>query len=179
MKSTQGGYLIAKQNKPRINDNIKEQEVRLIDHKGEQVGIVSIETALQTARETGLDLVEVAPNAKPPVCKILDYGKIKYEAKKKKQASKKKQHVVKLKEVRIRPHIDVHDLETKLNQGIKFLQEGCKLKVTVMFRGREMSRLDLGDLLMDRVKAILEDVAVIEKENGLEGRSMSTIFIAK
>ncbi len=87
--------------------------------------------------------------------------------------------MVKLKEVRIRPHIDVHDLETKLNQGIKFLQEGCKLKVTVMFRGREMSRLDLGDLLMDRVKAMLEDVAVIEKENGLEGRSMSTIFIAK
>lgn len=131
------------------------------------------------AQDVGLDLVEVAPNAKPPVCKIQDFGKLKYEAKKKQHASKKKQHVVKIKEVRIRPHIDVHDLDTKINQGIKFLKEGSKLKVTVMFRGREMSRLDLGDDLMNRVEEMLEDVAVIEKRNSLEGRRMSTMFIAK
>ena len=130
------------------------------------------------AQDVGLDLVEVAPNSKPPVCKIQDFGKLKYEAKKKQHASKKKQHVVKIKEVRVRPHIDVHDLDTKINQGIKFLKEGSKLKVTVMFRGREMSRLDLGDDLMDRVEKMLEDVAVIEKRNGLEGRRMSTMFIA-
>ncbi len=134
---------------------------------------------MQQAQDAGLDLVEVAPNAKPPVCKILDYGKIKYEAKKKQQASKKKQHVVKIKEVRVRPHIDVHDLDTKINQGKKFLKEGSKLKVTVMFRGREMSRLDLGDDLMDRVIDMLEEVAVVEKRDGLEGRRMSTMFIAK
>ncbi len=127
----------------------------------------------------GLDLVEVAPNSSPPVCRIQDFGKIKYEAKKKQQASKKKQHVVKIKEVRVRPHIDIHDLETKLNQGKKFLLEGSKLKVTVMFRGREMSRLDLGDDLMIRVEEMLSDIAVIEKRDGMEGRRMSTIFIAK
>jgi len=131
------------------------------------------------AQDVGLDLVEVSPNAVPPVCKIQDFGKIKYEEKKKQHASKKKQHVVKVKEVRFRPHIDVHDLDTKINQGRKFLLEGSKLKVTVMFRGREMSRQDLGHDLMDRVEEMLEDIAVIEKRNGLEGRRMSNMFIAK
>lgn len=131
------------------------------------------------AREANLDLVEVSPNSKPPVCRILDYGKLKYEEKKKVQQSKKKQHVIKIKEVRLRPRIDDHDLETKINQGKKFLKDGCKLKVTVMFRGREMARLDLGDLVMERVIKMLSDIAVVEKHNPLEGRRMSVIFTAK
>lgn len=124
-------------------------------------------------------MVEVSPNAKPPVCKLLDYGKLKYEAKKKAQQNKKKQHIIKLKEVRLRPGIDQHDLETKLNMGKKFLKDGSRLKVTIMFRGREMSRLDLGDVVMERVKEMLADVAEIEKHNPLEGRRMSIIFSGK
>ncbi len=124
-------------------------------------------------------MVEVSPNGKPPVCKLLDYGKVKYELKKKAQQNKKKQHVIKLKEVRLRPGIDTHDLETKLNMGKKFLKDGARLKVTIMFRGREMSRLDLGDLVMERVKVMLADVAEIEKENPLEGRRRSIIFSGK
>ena len=114
-----------------------------------------MDEALEEAREAGLDLVEISPNAKPPVCKILDYGKFKYEAQKKEQQSKKKQHVIKIKEIRLRPRIDQHDLETKVNMGRKFLKEGAKLKVTLMFRGREMSRLDLGELVLDKVAELL------------------------
>ncbi len=138
-----------------------------------------IEEALSKAQDNNLDLIEVAPNAKPPVCRILDYGKLKYEEKKKAQQSKKKQHVVKIKEVRIRPHIDDHDLETKLSMGKKFLQDGCKLKVTVRFRGREMTRIDLGEDLIHRVEDILSDVAVVEKRNPLEGRQIHVIFTSK
>jgi len=140
---------------------------------------VPIEEALSKAQDNNLDLIEVAPNAKPPVCRILDYGKLKYEEKKKAQQSKKKQHVVKIKEVRIRPHIDDHDLETKLSMGKKFLQDGCKLKVTVRFRGREMTRIDLGEDLIHRVEDILSDVAVVEKRNPLEGRQIHVIFTSK
>ena len=122
----------------------------MISEDGEQLGVVSIEVALEKAREVGLDLIEVGPNTKPPVCKILDYGKLKYEEKKKQQLSKKKQHVIKVKEIRLRPRIDDHDLMTKLNQGRKFLQDGAKLKVTLMFRGREMARVDLGKLVMEK-----------------------------
>ena len=146
---------------------------------GEQLGVVPIEVARQKARDVGLDLMEVAPNAKPPVCKILDYGKLRYETKKKKQQSKKKQHVIKVKEIRLRPQIDEHDLMTKLTQGRKFLEDGAKLKVTLMFRGREMSRIDLGKAVMERVLKELEDVSDIEKNNPLEGRRMSVILNAK
>jgi translation initiation factor IF-3 len=123
--------------------------------------------------------MEVAPNAKPPVCKIVNYGKLKYEEKKKKQINKKKQHVVKLKEIRLRPRIDTHDLETKLNRGRKFLEDGCKLKITLMFRGRELARTDLGIDVMNEVLESLSDIAVIEKENPLEGRRMSVVLTAK
>lgn len=153
--------------------------MRLISHDGEQVGIVTIDQALEAAQNVGLDLVEISPNADPPVCKVLDYGKLKYEEKKKTQLNKKKQHVVKLKEIRLRPSIDDHDLNTKLNMGKKFLKDGCKLKVTIMFRGREMSRLDLGDIVMDKVKTELQEVANVEKLNPLEGRRMSIIFTSK
>ena len=151
----------------------------MISEDGEQLGVVSIEVALEKAIEAGLDLIEVGPNTKPPVCKILDYGKLKYEEKKKQQLSKKKQHVIKVKEIRLRPRIDDHDLMTKLNQGRKFLQDGAKLKVTLMFRGREMARVDLGKLVMEKVLEELSDVAEVEKDIPLEGRRMSMILNAK
>ena len=151
----------------------------MISEDGEQLGVVAIEVALQKADDAGLDLMEVAPDANPPVCKILDHGKLKYEEKKKQQQSKKKQHVVKIKEIRFRPRIDDHDLMTKLNHGRKFLQDGAKLKVTLMFRGRELSRIDLGKIVMERVLEELADVAEVEKDIPLEGRRMSMILNAK
>ena len=129
--------------------------------------------------DAGLDLIEIAPDGSPPVCKIVDYGKLKYEKKKKQQQSRKKQHVIKVKEIRLRPTIDEHDLMTKLNQGKKFLADGAKLKITLMFRGREMSRIDLGRDVMERVFQELEEVAEIEKDIPLEGRRMSVILTAK
>lgn len=153
--------------------------MRLISDSGEQLGVVSIEVAIDKAKEVGLDLIEVAPNSKPPVCRILDYGKLRYEEKKRQQLSKKKQHIIKIKEIRLRPQIDDHDLFTKLNQGRKFLLDGAKLKVTLMFRGREMSRVDLGKIVMERVLEELSDVAEVEKDIPLEGRRMSMILNAK
>ena len=153
--------------------------MRLISESGEQLGVVSIEVALEKAKDIGLDLIEVAPGSKPPVCRILDYGKLRYEEKKRQQLSKKKQHIIKIKEIRLRPQIDDHDLSTKLNQGKKFLSEGAKLKVTLMFRGREMSRVDLGRIVMERVLEELSDVAEVEKDIPLEGRRMSVILNAK
>jgi len=155
------------------------KEVRLISETGEQLGVVATQDAIERAQEVGLDLMEVAPNSKPPVCKIVNYGKLKYEEKKKKQINKKKQHVVKLKEIRLRPRIDEHDLMTKLNRGRKFLEDGCKLKITLMFRGRELSRTDLGLDVMRRVLDELSDIASIEKENPLEGRRMSVVLHSK
>ena len=151
----------------------------MISEDGEQLGVVAIEVALQKANNAGLDLMEVAPDAKPPVCKIVDHGKLKYEEKKKQQQSKKKQHIVKIKEIRLRPRIEDHDLMTKLNHGRKFLQDGAKLKVTLMFRGRELSRIDLGKIVMERVLKELADVAEVEKDIPLEGRRMSMILNAK
>ncbi len=151
----------------------------MISEDGEQLGVVAIEVALQKAEDAGLDLMEVAPDANPPVCKIVDHGKLKYEEKKKQQQSKKKQHIVKIKEIRLRPRIEDHDLMTKLNHGRKFLQDGAKLKVTLMFRGRELSRIDLGTIVMERVLEELADVAEVEKDIPLEGRRMSMILNAK
>ncbi len=151
----------------------------MISEDGEQLGVVAIDVALQKAEDAGLDLMEVAPDANPPVCKIVDHGKLKYEEKKKQQQSKKKQHIVKIKEIRLRPRIEDHDLMTKLNHGRKFLQDGAKLKVTLMFRGRELSRIDLGKIVMERVLEELADVAEVEKDIPLEGRRMSMILNAK
>ena len=151
----------------------------MISEDGEQLGVVAIDVALQKAEDVGLDLMEVAPDAKPPVCKIVDHGKLKYEEKKKQQQSKKKQHIVKVKEIRLRPRIEDHDLMTKLNHGRKFLQDGAKLKITLMFRGRELSRIDLGKIVMERVLEELADVAEVEKDIPLEGRRMSMILNAK
>ncbi|MDB9854289.1 translation initiation factor IF-3 [Candidatus Marinimicrobia bacterium] len=170
---------MAKKQKQRLNKDITLSEVRLVGVGGEQLGVVPIEVALEKAQDAGLDLMEVSPNAKPPVCKILDHGKLKYEEKKKQQINKKKQHVVKLKEIRLRPRIEDHDLMTKLNHGRKFLLAGAKLKITLMFRGRELSRIDLGKLVMNRVLEELADVAEVEKDIPLEGRRMSMILNAK
>ena len=179
MKLNKGDSLIAKKQKQRLNSDITAKEVRLISETGEQLGVVPTEAAITRAEDIGLDLMEVAPDAKPPVCKIVDYGKLKYEEKKKQQQSKKKQHVVKLKEIRLRPRIDDHDLMTKLNRGRKFLEAGAKLKITLMFRGRELARIDLGKVLMERVLEELADVAEGEKDIPLEGRRMSMILNAK
>ena len=137
------------------------------------------ENALEMAQDDGLDLMEVSPNSEPPVCRIVNYGKLKYEEKKKIQINKKKQHVIKVKEIRLRPRIEDHDLMTKLNMGKKFLSDGCKLKITLIFRGRELSRIDLGKDVMDRVIQELAELADIEKDIPLEGRRMSVIMTAK
>lgn len=173
----EGGIRIAKgKNEPRINDSINASQVRLIEADGNQAGIVSLTEALSRSEEAGLDLVEIAAKAKPPVCKILDFGKYRYELQKQEKINKKKQHVVQLKEIRIRPNTGDHDLLTKLKKAQKFLESGAKLKVTVMFRGREMSRKEAGIDLLNRVTNILEDVAKIDKKASLEGRRMSMIL---
>jgi len=153
--------------------------VRLISETGEQLGVMKTEDAIARAMDVGQDLIEVAPNAKPPVAKILNYGKLKYEEKKKAQASKKKQHVVKIKELRVRPRIDDHDLLTKVNRGRQFISDGCKLKITLMYRGREMSRLDLGLDVLDRIINLFSDIAVVEKHGELEGRRQTIILTGK
>jgi len=137
------------------------------------------EDAIARAMDVGQDLIEVSPNANPPVAKILNYGKLKYEEKKKAQASKKKQHVVKIKELRVRPRIDDHDLMTKVNRGRQFISDGCKLKITLMYRGREMSRLDLGLDVLDRIIDLFSDIAVVEKHGELEGRRQTIILTGK
>lgn len=153
--------------------------MRLISETGEQLGVMKTEDAIARAMDVGQDLIEVAPNAKPPVAKILNYGKLKYEEKKKAQASKKKQHVVKIKELRVRPRIDDHDLFTKVNRGRQFISDGCKLKITLMYRGREMSRLDLGLDVLDRIIDLFSDIAVVEKHGELEGRRQTIILTGK
>ena len=162
-----------------MNEAIKADEVRLISENGEQLGVIKLDDAIERAKDVGLDLIEVASNVNPPVAKILNYGKLKYEEKKKAQASKKKQHVVKIKEMRVRPRIDDHDLETKVSRGRKFLEDGCKLKVTLMFRGREMSRTDLGVDVLNRVIEMLSDIAEVEKHGELEGRRQTIVLTGK
>ena len=153
--------------------------MRLISETGEQLGVMKTEDAIARAMDVGQDLIEVSPNAKPPVAKILNYGKLKYEEKKKAQASKKKQHVVKIKELRVRPRIDDHDLLTKVNRGRQFISDGCKLKITLMYRGREMSRLDLGIDVLGRIIDLFSDIAVVEKHGELEGRRQTIILTGK
>ena len=137
---------------------------------------MTTQDALYKAEQAGLDLVEISPNVDPPVCKILDYGKYQYEQQKQKKINKKKQHVVQVKEIRIRPNTGDHDLLTKLNKAQKFIASGAKLKITVMFRGREMARKEVGLELLNRVTSILEDVAKIDKKASVEGRRMSIIL---
>ncbi len=153
--------------------------MRLIGEDGQQLGIVNLQTALDAADEANLDLVEIAPNASPPVCRILDYGKFRYEKQRKVKQNKKKQHTVQVKEIRLRPAIDDHDLLTKLAKAQKFLADGSKLKFTVMFRGREVTRMESGTELLDRIVKILEDIAKVEKAPETEGRRMTLIMAPK
>ena len=153
--------------------------MRLINIDGEQVGVVSLETALQNATNAGVDLVEIAPTAKPPVCKVMDYGKFVYEQKKKEKISKKKQHTVVLKEIRLRPKTDTHDLEFKLKHARAFLEQNNKVKFSVQFRGREMAYKQFGMQLLERVEQALEDVAKVEGPRKSEGRFMSIVMVKK
>ena len=155
-----------------INERIRDREVRLVSESGEQLGIRSSREALKLAREADLDLVKIAPNAKPPVCKIIDYGKYRYELARKEKEAKKKQKTMEVKEVRLSPNIDTNDLNTKANQARKFITKGDKVKVTLRFRGREMAHVNYSKQILDSFYEKLEDIAVIDKNAKMEGRSM-------
>ena len=155
-----------------INERIRDREVRLVSESGEQLGIMSSREALKLAREADLDLVKIAPNAKPPVCKIIDYGKYRYELARKEKEAKKKQKTMEVKEVRLSPNIDTNDLNTKANQARKFISKGDKVKVTLRFRGREMAHVNYSKQILDSFYERLEDLAVVDKNPKMEGRSM-------
>jgi len=161
-----------------INEQIRDKEVRLIGEDGQQLGIVSGREALRLAEEAGLDLVKIAPTAKPPVCKIVDYGKFKYEQTRKEKEAKKKQKTIEIKEIRLSPNIDTNDLNTKVNAARKFLTKGDKVKITLRFRGREMAHMANSKHILDDIAESLSDIAVVEKAPKVEGRSM-TMFLAE
>ena len=155
-----------------INEQIRDKEVRLIGPDGEQIGVMSSKEAYFKAKDAGLDLVKISPNAKPPVCKIVDYGKYRYEQTRKAKEAKKKQRTVETKEIRLSPNIDTNDLNTKVNQTKKFLQKGNKIKVSLRFRGREMAHKDVGREILNSFYEQLKDVAVGDTPAKMEGRSM-------
>ena len=155
-----------------INEQIRDREVRLVGEDGEQLGIMSAKEALKIAAEADLDLVKIAPKAQPPVCKIVDYGKYRYEQTRREKEAKKKQKTVELKEVRLSPNIDTNDMNTKVNNAKKFIAKGNRVKVTLRFRGREMAHVQQSKHILDDFAAMLEDIAVVEKAAKMEGRSM-------
>ncbi len=161
---------------PRTNEGIDTPEIQLIDVSGENVGVVEIEDALARASEAGLDLVEISPNTNPPVCKILDYGKYKYQAQKKAAEARKKQRTVEIKEIKMRPNIDTHDYDVKMRSMNRLFEEGDKVKVTLRFRGREMAHQDLGTQLLNKVKDDTIEIAKVESEPRLEGRQMVMVL---
>ena len=156
-----------------INEQIRDKEVRVIGADGEQLGVMSSKEAMALAKEAGVDLVKIAPTAKPPVCRIVDYGKFRYEQARREKEAKKKQKVTEVKEIRFSPNIDTNDLNTKANQARKFIEHGDKVKVTLRFRGREMTHVQQSKVILDDFFKIVEDIAVIEKPAKLEGRNMS------
>ena len=160
---------------PRINENIREVEIRVIGSDGSQLGVMTPEVALERAVEEGLDLVEVAPTSRPPVCRIMDYGRYKYEQKKK--SGKGRGHAASLKEIKLRPRTDDHDLDFKLKNARRFLMDGDKVKVTVMYRGREMVHREIGRRQLDRVQEILGTLATVENPPRMEGRFLSMILV--
>lgn len=161
---------------PRMNERIRVPEVRLVDENGEQMGVVATEMARERARELGMDLVEVAPNARPPVCRLMDYGKYKYELRKKQQKAREKQHRIRIKGIRLRPKTDEHDFQVKLDRAKKFLEQGNKVQVTLLFRGREMAHIDLGRDLLIRFAKDLEDICTVERHPKMEGRRMTLLL---
>ena len=162
-----------------INEQIRDREIRLIGEDGEQLGIMSAREAMKIAQEAELDLVKIAPAAKPPVCKIIDYGKYKYEQARKEKEAKKKQKTVEVKEVRLSPNIDTNDLNTKINNAKKFISKGNKVKVTLRFRGREMAHVQQSKHILDDFAETLADVAVVEKPAKMEGRAMRLVLAEK
>jgi translation initiation factor IF-3 len=157
---------------PRVNDRIRAPEIRLIGAEGENIGVVTPGRAMQLAEEAGLDLVEISPSAVPPVCKIMDFGKFKYETQKKEAEARKKQKIIEIKEVKFRPNTDTHDYEVKMRNVIRFLEDGDKVKVTLRFRGREMAHQDLGRILLDRVAEDVKELGKVESMPRVEGRQM-------
>ena len=161
-----------------INEQIRDKEVRVIGENNEQLGIMSLDEARRLAEEAGVDLVKIAPNAAPPVCRIIDYGKFRYEQSRKEKEAKKKQKVIEIKEIRMSPNIDTNDLNTKIAAARKFLSKGDRVKVTLRFRGREMAHMNNSKYILDDFAQALEDVAVVEKAPKVEGRTL-TIFLAE
>lgn len=161
-----------------INGQIRDREVRVIGTDGEQLGVMSARDAQKLADEAELDLIKIAPKAKPPVCKIMDYGKFRYEQQKREKESKKKQHVVETKEIRLSPNVEMNDLKTKANNARKFITKGDKVKVTLRFRGREMAHISSSAHVLDDFAKMLEDIAQVSKAAKLEGRNM-TMFLEK
>ena len=162
-----------------INEQIRDKEVRLIGPDGEQLGIVSSKEAQKIADDAGLDLVKIAPNAKPPVCKVIDYGKYRYELARKEKEAKKKQKTVELKEIRLTPNIEANDLNTKMSAAKKFIEKGNKVKITLRFRGREMAHMNSSKHILDDFAEGLSDVAVVEKAPKVEGRSIGMVLAEK
>lgn len=162
-----------------INEQIRDKEVRVIGEDGEQLGIMSPRDAMKLAEEAGLDLVKIAPTAKPPVCKIVDYGKYRYELARKEKEAKKKQKIVEIKEIRLSPNIDTNDLNTKINAARKFLEKGNKVKVTLRFRGREMAHMNASKHILDDFAESLSDIAVVDKPAKVEGRAMAMFLTEK
>ncbi len=162
-----------------INEQVRDREIRLIGSDGEQLGIMSARDAMKIAREAELDLVKIAPYAKPPVCKIIDYGKYRYELARKEKEAKKKQKTIDIKEVRLSPNIDKNDLNTKINHARKFLSKGDKVKVTLRFRGRELAHVNSSKVILDEFAKAVEDIAVVEKKPKFEGRSMIMFLTEK
>ena len=162
-----------------INVQIRDKEVRVIAENGDQLGVMPVKEAMKLAQEAELDLVKIAPKAQPPVCKIIDYGKYRYELARKEKEAKKKQKTVEVKEVRISPNIDTNDLNTKVNNAKKFIAKGNKVKVTLRFRGREMAHMQQSKHILDDFAEMLAEVAVVEKPAKLEGRSMSMVLTEK
>jgi translation initiation factor IF-3 len=167
---------VSRERGPRVNHQIRISPVRVIDEDGEQLGILEVHAARQIAEERGLDLVEVAPTARPPVCKIMDYGKYKYEQAKREKEAKKKQHQTAVKEMKFRPKIDDHDYGFKVSHVREFLEKGDKAKLTIMFRGREMMHQEFGLAILQRVKEDLSDVSSVEQEPKTEGRNMTMVL---
>jgi translation initiation factor IF-3 len=164
---------------PRVNREIDARSIRLVGADGEMIGVVTLREGLLMAEDAGLDLVEVSPNAEPPVCKILDFGKFKYEDQKKKNAARKKQKVIEVKEIKLRPNIDDHDYDVKMRSMRKFLEEGDKVKVTLRFRGRELAHQDLGMKVLEKVRDDLEDLGKVEQIPKMEGRQMVMVIAPK
>lgn len=162
-----------------INEQIKDKEVRLVDANGEQAGVMPLKQALKLAQERQMDLVKVAPKAKPPVCRIMDYGKFKYEQSKKERESRKKQKVINIKEIRMSPNIDEHDFMVRVKNAQRFLKDGDKIKIAIRFRGREITHKAIGEEILQKMYEILKDIAVIEKKPNFEGRNITMVIAPK